>query len=192
MKWYVILLALFLLSTKLAYAQDIRRCVKSDGSITFTDKSCEEDEIEKQKIQKNTTTNFGAKRGYSAPPSCNKTTKDLLYSVRTAIDMQDANLLAKNYHWTGVSNQQAEKIFDRLEKIVTNSLVDIRLLQASNTPNSDIPSDSNLDLKQNSPNYLPSSSYALKIVQQNKSTSTQQLSTVFNLQKNYGCYWIRY
>jgi hypothetical protein len=106
--------------------------------------------------------------------------------------MQDANLLAKNYHWTGVSNQQAEKIFDRLEKIVTNSLVDIRLLQASNTPNSDIPSDSNLDLKQNSPNYLPSSSYALKIVQQNKSTSTQQLSTVFNLQKNYGCYWIRY
>ena len=131
MKWHVILLTLYLLIPHLASAQDIRCCVKSDGTITFTNKSCAEDEIEKQKLQKNTASSLNTKKTYSVTPLCNRTINDFLYSVRTAIDMQDANLLTKNYHWVGVSNQQANKVFTRLEKFVEKSLIDIRLMQYS-------------------------------------------------------------
>ena len=183
---------LLLMITNIACAQDIRRCLKTDGTVTFTDKSCTESETEKLIVPQTTIINSNKKKIFIAPPICNKKTEDLLYSVRIAIEAHDANQLAKNYHWINVSNQQANIVFNRLEKIVTKPLIDIRLLQAIETLHSEqIPdTDPNLDMPSNT--QTVSHSYALKVIQSDKSTSNQHLSTIFNLQRNYGCYWIRF
>ncbi len=192
MKWLIYFFATLLLIPNIAYAQDIRRCVKNDGTVTFTDKSCNDDEIEKQRASQNSAVNSNKKKIFSAPPACNKTVDDLLYSVRIAIDSHDVNQLAKNYHWANVSNQQANNIFNRLENIVAKPLIDIRLLQSS-TPliKEQIPDiDSTVDTQ--STIEAPKNSYAIKIVQSAVSASNQQQSTTFKLQQNYGCYWLRF
>ena len=192
MKWLIFLLALHLFVANFSYAQDIRRCVQSDGTVTYTDKSCADGEVEKQKTQPYSSIQKNTKKIFTAPPMCIKNTAELLYSVRIAIEAHDANQLAKNYHWSNVSNQQANNVFNRLESIVSKPLIDIRLLQSNSQISTDqIPNTESNEDSQNT--IKPSNnSYALKIVQYNKSATSQQLSTIFKLQQHYGCYWIQF
>lgn len=195
MKWHLILFSLILFTPEIAASQDIRRCVRPDGTIIFTDKSCSDDDIEKQ-VNQVAATKTPNKKTYPTPPSCNRTTSELLYSVRTAIDMRDANLLARHYHWAGMSSAQAENILNRLELVVTYSLMDIRLLYSGVSANTISPDEDAYALDSSSEplaeTHKQEQAYAIKIVQYHSTASSQQQSTVFKLQPYYGCYWIRF
>jgi hypothetical protein len=127
-------------------------------------------------------------------PSCDRTPEELLYSIRSAMDMQDINQLAKHYHWPGITDARAEKILTQLEDLLKNPIVDIQLLypyapdqvqpqlltQADNTENM-----SNADQPKQRP-----TPYALKIIQFQSDTKTQ--THIFKLQQHFECWWIRY
>ncbi len=174
----------------LALAQEFRRCVSADGSVIFTDKSCLESQTEKQVVADIPITNSGARPLIPLPESCNHSASGLLYNVRTAIDMQNVNQLAKYYHWIGLSDAQAENILTRLELLVSKPLADIRLIQAyqASAPIDSIEQDIDSEIQSTEPTSSP---IGLKVIQY-QSNNTNLESTQFRLQRNFNCWWIRY
>lgn len=182
------IVALFLPCQSLA--QDFRRCVSADGSVVFTDKSCLESQTEKQVVADIPITNSSIRPLIALPESCNHSASGLLYNVRTAIDMQNVNQLAKYYHWVGLSDVQAENILMRLELLVSKPLADIRLIQAYQASAPIDASEQDIDSESQVAEPV-SSPIGLKVIQY-QSNSTELESTQFRLQRNFNCWWLRY
>lgn len=174
------------------YAQDIRRCVLSDGSVVVTDKVCEAGSVEKTALPEPVLRTPGLNRrtAIPAPPSCNASVDDLVYSVRIAIDMHDINQLAKHYHWPGVSDAQAEALMNRLEKLVNQPTLDIQLQypQVQDESNADF----DYQYSELPAELPPRTPYGLKVLQYASSTDDTMRSTEFRLQRHFNCWWIRY
>jgi hypothetical protein len=205
MKWHFIFLMLALACSRFASAQDVRRCVKADGTVVFTDSVCTEQEQEKLQPEPATTPNSATRIGtrpyISLPPSCNRSPDDLLYGIRSAINMNDVNQLAKQYHWVGITDAQAEQLMNRLELLVKNPLIDIQLLFPASIENEQLLSNTGvdpasvLDLVDDTyavPQQRRSTPYALRISQYLSNTNSQTQSSTFRLQRHFDCWWIRY
>ena len=196
---------LALTCSQYAHAQDVRRCVKADGSVVFTDSVCAEHEQEKLQtppaIIPNNSNRIGTRPYVALPPSCNRSHDDLLYGIRSAINMNDVNQLAKQYHWVGITNAQAELLMNRLEVLVKNPLIDIQLLYPAEPENEETLVDQEheseaylddageLDAAQQARRAQP---YALRVVQYLSNTNNQTHSSTFRLQRHFECWWIRY
>jgi hypothetical protein len=187
--------AVLLCLTHSAMAQDIKRCQRSDGSVVFTDGFCEADQTEKATAPASTTPGRPApyRQGIPPPPACNASPDELLYSVKSAIDMQDINQLAKHYHWPGVSSGQSKSILDRLELLVNRPLLDIRLSYRDGPATPEPPSSSWQDALYGAPSPEPGlRPYGLKVVQNRSRNDQSVLATQFQLQHYFHCWWIRY
>ena len=182
-----------------ASAQDMHRCQRGDGSVVYTDRLCEPEQTEKPATASSGSQTPQASRsgrtGLPPPPACSKSPDDLLYSVRSAIDMKDVNQLVKSYHWVGVSQEQSESLLGRLDAMADRPLLDVQLLypelETQTLPDS---SESELydagDYSTREPTRtLP---HALKVMQYRSNTATETVSTVFRLQRHYECWWIRF
>jgi hypothetical protein len=209
MKWHLVLLLPMSLWMQSVHAQDVRRCERADGSVVFTDGRCTDEQNERPPVAANPSGSATGlpgvgPRGYVAmPPSCSRTADDLLYGVRTAVDMRDTNQLAKHYHWLNVSDAQAEQLMDRLEKLVNRPLLDIQLIypaEPGSGPSSsgsedgfdtEDGSDGDVDGYQAAP-HRRAPPYALKLMQFQSVTGSQAHSTVFRLQRHFDCWWIRF
>ena len=180
-------------------AQDMRRCQGTDGSVVYTDRLCESEQSEKPAASTVTAvapqTLRSGRTGMPPPPACSKSPGELLYSVRSAIDMKDVNQLVKSYHWVGVSQEQSESLLGRLDAMADRPLLDVQLLypelDTQTLPDS---SESELydagDYSTREPTRtLP---HALKVMQYRSNTATETVSTVFRLQRHYECWWIRF
>lgn len=188
-----------LLAGNAASAQDTHRCLRADGSVIYTDRLCEPEQTEKPEITTSGPTVPQASRsgrtGLPPPPACSKSPDDLVYSVRSAIEMKDVNQLVKSYHWVGISQEQSESLLSRLDAIADRPLLDVQLLypQAQLDTLSETPADE--PLRDDIPVYREPAQkppYALKITQYRSATSTETVSTVFRLQPYYQCWWIRF
>jgi Domain of unknown function (DUF4124) len=188
-----------LMSAGTAAAQEMHRCLRADGSVVYTDRLCEPEQTEKPTASAAHATPQlplrSGRTGLSPPPSCSKNPDDLLYSVRSAIDMKDINQLVKSYHWVGVSQEQSESLLARLDAMVDRPLLDVQLLYQE--PRADMLSD--LSAEEVSDDSAPASRestrtspQALKVMQYQSTTSTETVSTVFRLQRHYQCWWIRF
>ena len=182
-----------------ASAQDMHRCQRADGSVVYTDRLCEPEQIEKPvpppAAPAVPQSPRSGRAGLPPPPACSKSPDELLYSVRSAIDMKDVNQLVKSYHWVGVSQEQSESLLSRLDAMVDRPLLDVQLLypEPKTQAPSDMPEQGSSDTEdytyQEPPRTLPS---ALKVMQYKSSTATETVSTVFRLQRHYQCWWIRF
>jgi hypothetical protein len=188
-----------LLAGSASSAQDMHRCQRADGSVVYTDRLCEPKQTEKPAAALSEPQVPQASRsgrtGLPPPSSCSKGPDDLLYSVRSAIDMKDVNQLVKSYHWLGVSQDQSESLLGRLDAMADRPLLDVQLLypelETQTLPDS---SESELydagDYSTREPTRtLP---HALKVMQYRSNTGTETVSTVFRLQRHYQCWWIRF
>ena len=188
-----------LLAGSASSAQDMHRCQRADGSVVYTDRLCEPKQTEKPAAALSEPQVPQASRsgrtGLPPPSSCSKGPDDLLYSVRSAIDMKDVNQLVKSYHWLGVSQDQSESLLGRLDAMADRPLLDVQLLypelETQTLPDS---SESELydagDYSTREPTRtLP---HALKVMQYRSNTATETVSTVFRLQRHYECWWIRF
>ena len=182
-----------------ASAQDMHRCQRGAGSVVYTDRLCEPEQTEKPATASSGSQTPQASRsgrtGLPPPPACSKSPGELLYSVRSAIDMKDVNQLVKSYHWVGVSQEQSESLLGRLDAMADRPLLDVQLLypelDTQTLPDS---SESELydagDYSTREPTRtLP---HALKVMQYRSNTATETVSTVFRLQRHYECWWIRF
>jgi hypothetical protein len=189
----------FLLAGSTASAQDMHRCLRADGSVVYTDRLCEPEQTEKPDATTPAPSVPQASRsgrtGLPPPPACSKSPEDLLYSVRSAIDMKDVNQLVKSYHWVGVSQEQSESLLARLDAMVERPLLDVQLLYPEMVTDtvSELAPESMTDESENvyrEPLQKPP--YGLKVMQYRSNTATETVSTVFRLQRHYQCWWIRF
>ena len=191
---------LLLLPAGLA-AQDMRRCQRADGSVIYTDRQCEPDQSEKPADTVAAPYARSGRAAMTAPPACSRSSDDLLYNVRIAIDSHDVNLLARSYHWPGLGDSQVESVLNRLDAMVQKPLVDIRLLFAAaparqleieaDSGNSVESAESDADnvMYADAPPQIP---YGLKVLQYASPTDTRVVGTAFGLHRYFDCWWIRY
>ncbi len=202
----VILSLVFLaVQSELVAAQDMRRCQRADGSIVYTDRQCEPGQNEQAvaEIVASALPRYLGRSAITPPPSCSKTTGDLVHTVRTAIASHDVNLLARSYHWPGLSDAQVESVLTRLDILAQKPLVDIRLMYPEPANSPGIPlsdTDTDIDAAVAGSNPEPdqfvrnaaSAPYALKLQQHATSESSEILGTRFGLLRHFNCWWIRY
>ncbi|MFZ9348497.1 MAG: DUF4124 domain-containing protein, partial [Arenimonas sp.] len=116
------ILLYLLLTGHAASAQELHRCQRADGSVVYTDRLCEPEQTEKATPSATATAApqipRSGRTGLPPPPACSKSPEELLYSVRSAIDMKDVNQLVKSYHWVGISQEQSEALLTRLDEMV--------------------------------------------------------------------------
>lgn len=106
-----------------AHAQSqIRRCTAPNGTVIFTDKSCEDAGGSERRPQTGVAGSLGSK---STIRGCPRSLRDLVFEVSSAIDARDANRLAGVYHWAGMSGRGSVGILDRLDAIAQRPLVQI-------------------------------------------------------------------
>lgn len=181
-----------------ANAQDLRRCQRADGSVVYTDRQCEPGQSEQAAAAAYIPSRQPGHAAVAPPPACSGSADDLLFNVRTAIDAHDVNLLARNYHWPGLGDAQAESVLDRLDALVQKPLVDIRLLYHEPASSPEIPlSDTDIDpagAGSDPDQYARKAAapYALKLQQYATSDGGEILGTRFGLLRHFSCWWIRY
>lgn len=197
MKWHMVFLLSASAWAQAAPAQDVRRCERADGSVVFTDRRCADEESE-QAPPKTATQTAGLAAGprtrLAVAPSCSRSPDELVYGVRTAIDMRDTNQLAEHYHWVDISDAQAEQLMDRLERIVNSPLMDIQLVYPDEAERPLAGQDEDVDY---GADVIPEvrrrrAPYALKLLQFRSDAGSQTQSTLFRLRRHFDCWWMQF
>lgn len=116
-------------------AAQIRRCTDAHGNSVYTDRECSAvggvDRLPRGAAQTPAPAQGGG---------CARNLRDLVGQITHAIDSQDGNRLAAVYHWTGMSDDQAYAVMQRLDAIAHRPLLDIApVLPAAPAPPSPEP-----------------------------------------------------
>lgn len=117
-------------------AAQIRRCTDAHGNSVYTDRECSAvggvDRLPRGAAQAQSPAQSGG--------GCARNLRDLVGQITQAIDAQDGNRLAAVYHWTGMSDDQAYAVMQRLDAIAHRPLLDIApVLPAAPAPPSPEP-----------------------------------------------------
>lgn len=190
-------------------AQDVRRCSNADGVSVFTDKPCELLQA-RPRISARPARPASAAVDSNINPQrqCPQRLSQLVEQVQQAIVSGDSNRLSTLYWWAGHRQDTAPQLLQRLEAMVQRPLLDIAPVYspprpsiseisqpaAAAAPGPDNPSSVAL-ASSGSAAALPARQRprpsALRIVQPlgNGSIPT---SSVLQLRRQYGCFWISF
>lgn len=180
-----------------AQTHKVQRCTTLTGEKVYSDKPCEAiGAIDRLPSLPGDHAPRGSSSLYRS--GCSRTLGDLVNQISAAVEARDVNRLASVYQWSGVSNESANRILDRLEAVVNRPLVDIVPVRPEPAP--DLPASaappSGPDFAAEADNedrYLqaprPPRPVGLRLEQTlaNGSTPSQ---TYFGLRRSYNCFWI--
>ena len=189
--------AAFISTSTPAHAQKVQRCTTLSGEKVYSDKPCEDigamDRLPSLSGDPSTRGSSSLYRG-----GCSRTLSDLVYQISAAVEARDVNRLASVYQWSGISNESANRILDRLEAVVSRPLVDIVPVRPEAAPELPTPPSLSGELAA-AANEEAEDSYpqahrqprpvGLRLEQTlaNGSTPSQ---TIFGLRRSYNCFWI--
>jgi len=163
---------------RVAHAQDVHRCIAADGRSIYTDQDCTDiDAIERKPPPMPSGVQIHVR-------DCARSPDDLLFGVRSALDAQDVNKLAAFYHWTGVGSAESVRLMNQLDALSQRPLVDVAL-EGFDAPPDAWDSPERVGAPRSAPNRL-------HIEQMRSNNNAGSISTTFYLQRNLGCWWIRY
>lgn len=195
----IVLLPALLALPMPAAAQGIRRCVGVDGTSVFTDRPCSEMNAVPMQAPPASQGNFGSGfRGGFAPSGCARRPEDLLDRVRSALEARDVNRLASHYHWPGTGSGSGRRLMDALERIAGQSLLGVELVYPPPPPDPPPPASFTLAPGEPVPDFIqpaPAPGAApqprqIRVLQMRSDRSEQASTTVFQLRRNAGCWWI--
>ena len=189
--------AAFISTSAPAQAQKVQRCTTLSGEKVYSDKPCEDiGAIDRLPSLPSDPSARGSSSLYRG--GCSRTLSDLVYQIRSAVEAKDVNRLASVYQWSGISNESANRILDRLQAVVNRPLVDIVPVRPAPPP--DLPLAPSLPGEPGSvadeeteAGYAqarrPPRPVGLRLEQTlaNGSTPSQ---TTFGLRRSYNCFWI--
>lgn len=194
-----------------ARAQSIQRCTNADGVSVFTDKPCELLQA-RPRISHQGAAMAGVRSDPGIDPErqCPRRLSQLVDLIQQAISSGDSNRLSALYWWAGQASPAASRQLERLEAMVQRPLVDIapvypapRALAVTVAPaevavaptslpaGTSAPSTAEPVLISSPPPTLRPRPYALRIVQTLGNGSTPA-SSVLQLRRQYGCFWISF
>ena len=123
-------------------ADTIRRCEAADGSVGYTNASCEvfdqrtvsvtaivvEDDHAPGSLQPATLVAMDGRHApvgrRSAASGCARSPTQLQMDLRGAFALGDVNRVAESYHWVGMDSTQAKGTMDRLQRLATRPVLD--------------------------------------------------------------------
>jgi hypothetical protein len=159
-----------------AAAAQVRECAYPDGTIVFTDKSC--DALGAQPAPQG----LAARLLPRYRNACARDLQELMMGLSTAIEVGDVNELATYYRWTGLSTRAGYDAMARLEAIAGRPLVDI---VPTYPPEPAVPFGAPLYTPPE-PSHAP---VGLRIEQTLDDGSTPA-ATSLRLEKELGCWWV--
>ncbi|KWS04383.1 hypothetical protein AZ78_1932 [Lysobacter capsici AZ78] len=113
--------AALLLHSSPAQAQ-IRRCTDAHGNSVYTDRDCAS-AGGVDRLPRGAAPAAAQQTPYTG--GCARNLRDLVGQITSAIDAHDGNKLASVYHWTGMSDDRAYAVIERLDAIAQRPLLDI-------------------------------------------------------------------
>jgi hypothetical protein len=183
-----------------AAAQGIRRCVDAQGNSIFTDRPCSEMNAVPMEAPPAAAGNLGGDvRGGFSQRGCARRPEELLERVRAALEAHDVNRLASQYHWTGTGSGSGHRLMDELEAIAARALVSVELIYAD-PPSGPAPeAPFTLAPGEPMPEFPPPTDPPpantpprhLRVLQMRSDQAEQATSTIFQLRRNAGCWWIQ-
>ncbi|WP_267114548.1 DUF4124 domain-containing protein [Xanthomonas sacchari] len=186
-----------------AMAQRVNRCSGPDGTTVFSDRRCEDVGAIDRLPPPAAPGNVGGNARGLAPPQCVRRLSVLVQQIRSAVDARDVNRLSALYWWNGVSDDGAQRIFDRLEAIVRRPLVAIVPVlpdtSGTNAPAAGTSSTAASATTATSAvaeadgGEAPSRPHPTGLrLQQTLAGSITPASTVLDLRRQYDCFWISF
>lgn len=190
-----------------ARAQSIQRCTNADGVSVFTDKPCELLQA-RPRISHQSPAMAGVRSDPGIDPErqCPRRLSQLVDLIQQAISSGDSNRLSALYWWAGQASPAASRQFDRLEAMVQRPLLDIAPVYPAPRPLGVSVAPADVALLPALPGNAPDAQlqtispaqpaarprpYALRIVQTLGNGSTPA-SSVLQLRRQYGCFWISF
>lgn len=100
----------------------IRRCTDAHGNSVYTDRDCAS-AGGVDRLPRGAAPATAQQTPYTG--GCARNLRDLVGQITSAIDAHDGNKLASVYHWTGMSDDRAYAVIERLDAIAQRPLLDI-------------------------------------------------------------------
>lgn len=180
-----------------AHAQQIYRCVSSDGTLIFSDRSCDKIGAEDSPTQAANAAPMQAPyRG-----GCPRSLQSLADTLRRSIAANDPNRLATIYLWSGQSTRSGYDIMSRLTEIARHPLVALSAIYSGEARRSDdnplagddsTPSgaaDNAGESASDPPTPVPRAPIAIRL-DQTLSDSATPTHVVLGLRRRAGCWWV--
>ncbi len=161
-----------------AVAQAVQRCVGPDGTAVFTDRSCAE--MGATASMPPPPPAGSTASASSAPKSCARTSDELLVYLRMAVSSGDANRVAALFDWRGYSGNGSKYVMDRMESLVATPVISVEFVHSASL--------SEDELLAEEAKLLPPDTIK---VEHTSSNGVGSRTTLFNIGKSAGCYWIR-
>jgi|CXWL01.1.fsa_nt_gi hypothetical protein len=167
---------LLLANTALALPSDIHRCSGANGTLVFTDQTCESlgiaDKLPPAQASGYTQHNLGFGCAARSPEA-------MRAAIGSAIEQRDINALSGLYNFNGRSSRSAVPVIRRLERLTHRAAVEIELVYPQ--------SESLFGLGLPDTSALPS----LRIVQHAVGNDGPLRIENFELTHAAGCVWLR-
>ncbi|MBO9875469.1 MULTISPECIES: DUF4124 domain-containing protein [Xanthomonas] len=182
-------------------AQRVNRCTGPDGTTVFSDRRCEDIGATDRLPPPAAPGNVGSNARGLAPPQCVRRLSVLVQQIRSAVDARDVNRLSALYWWNGVSDDGAQRIFDRLEAIVRRPLVAIVPVLPDTSGTTDPAAGTSSTAATTTTSAAadadgaeaPSRPHPTGLrLQQTLAGSITPASTVLDLRRQYDCFWISF
>lgn len=167
-----------------ARAQQINRCVGTDGVVIYTDRRCSDIGAADRRVRAQDA--HAARRAYRG---CARNLQDLVYEVTSAIDNRDVNRLAGVYHFAGMSHRGGYGVMNRLDAIVRQPLVDIVAVR----PEAPVVATAGGTIQPALPDASAAAARRPPVALRLEQTVSDRItprSTVLNLRRHMGCWWV--
>ena len=176
---------------------EVHRCTTPDGESVYTDKSCSAiGAIDRLPSLPGDHAPRGSSSLYRS--GCSRTLSDLVNQISAAVEARDVNRLASVYQWSGISNESANRILDRLEAVVNRPLVDIVPVRPSPQPDPipspPLPGEPGIPVDEEPETGYPQAHRQPRPVglrlEQTLANGSTPSQTIFGLRRSYNCFWI--
>ena len=180
-------------SPAVAQSTQINRCTDASGATVFTDRSCQA--LGARPLAAPATAVRGNSGQLGPRDGCARRLSELTGQIQAAVSSKDVNRLSSIYLWGQLSSANANRILGQLESVVQRPLIDIVPIYPDSSLShlDDDALAARVPLPEDPHVHAQVSSRPRPVglrLEQTLANGSTPSRTVFNLRRQYNCFWI--